>query len=718
MNLQEHIRRILREESISVNMKTVQSDLINMIGPSKIKIVNTIGSFNSSFKIIVDHLDQEILDKINNYMNENGWFPHSIGLSDMKERIYSQNVKNYIGEDDVQIGYESNTPEGINITQTKAFHVTPDIFLDKIMETGLNLKSEGKLSDHPSRIYLFLNGDKNTQKGMVWAIWNSLSKERQETIKNYYVLEIDLTQIPNHKFYRDPQAFITYNSVYVDQPIPKSAIKVIDKIDTSNIKTENGSDMTKEEEKIARDEKKRKEEERIEQQKKSDSEYDQFLKFKQSVDKLPDNLKNMNIDDLMNIQESIRRILREEMELNPTERVYDYDPGRDTVPERLPFDIDKLVDSKVVFVTPAIDGDPESETYKEWLKEYGTHLISLYNVENSSEDGWIRKAITKKASTKDFKGNFVDKLYDGKYNQILWSLEKLGINPMDMLIDVNLQENIRRILREEKLHATPQELIKNLPKELKELLFKQWGAKQNPEWHPEGNTLKHIIVVIKRAYHHYPDDPNMVMAALFHDLGKIDTYKINPKTNQPTAYGHEDKSTDYVEKFKDWIESFEGMDVEEIKYLVKNHMKVKPSTWDQMKDKKKEPIMSHPAFDKLMGFTDKLDGGGTDLKESIRRIIKEELRSNLIFLRRVPMDKLEKSFGYALKEAEKKYYKYLPVLKDDYKLHFFTREVIILLLDSISHLMYPTTTKPWYDETFADVKKYFKDRIKERWETL
>lgn len=190
---------------------------------------------------------------------------------------------------------------------------------------------------------------------------------------------------------------------------------------------------------------------------------------------------------------------------------------------------------------------------------------------------------------------------------------------------MNLQESIRKVLREEKLHATPQELIKNLPKELKELLFKQWGAKQNPKWHPEGNTLKHIIVVIKRAYHHYPDDPNMVMAALFHDLGKIETYKINPKTNQPTAYGHEDKSTNYVEKFKDWIESFEGMDVEEIKYLVKNHMKVKPSTWDQMKDKKKEPIMSHPAFDKLMGFTDKLDGGGTDLKESIRRILREGL---------------------------------------------------------------------------------------------
>ena len=72
--------------------------------------------------------------------------------------------------------------------------------------------------------------------------------------------------------------------------------------------------MTKEEEKIARDEKKRKEEESIEQQKNSDLTYDQFEK---SVNKLPDNLKNMNIDDLMNLLEHIRRILREESGLNP-----------------------------------------------------------------------------------------------------------------------------------------------------------------------------------------------------------------------------------------------------------------------------------------------------------------------------------------------------------------------------------------------------------------
>lgn len=167
-----------------------------------------------------------------------------------------------------------------------------------------------------------------------------------------------------------------------------------------------------------------------------------------------------------------------------------------------------------------------------------------------------------------------------------------------------------RTLNEGKLFATPHELIRSLPQDLKELLFKQWGIKQNPQWHPEGNTLKHILVVLKRAYHHFPDDPNMIMAALFHDLGKLDTYAINPKTNQPTAYGHEDKSTDYIEQYRDWIESFDGTDVEEIKYLVKNHMKVKPTTWDVMKEPKKEPIQSHPKFSKLMDFTKKLDGGG------------------------------------------------------------------------------------------------------------
>ena len=136
--------------------------------------------------------------------------------------------------------------------------------------------------------------------------------------------------------------------------------------------------------------------------------------------------------------------------MNPQKdiRVYDYVGGRNTVPmsDRYNFDADKLLNSGAIFITPAMDGDPNSPTYKEWLDEDGSHLITLYNVEHSSPDGWIRKAITKKSDTSGWRDNFIGKLYDGKYNQILWSLEKLGIDPNDMVIEDNsLQENINRI---------------------------------------------------------------------------------------------------------------------------------------------------------------------------------------------------------------------------------------------------------------------------------
>jgi hypothetical protein len=156
---------------------------------------------------------------------------------------------------------------------------------------------------------------------------------------------------------------------------------------------------------------------------------------------------------------------------------------------------------------------------------------------------------------------------------------------------------------------TPQELIRSMPTDLKKLFFDQWGAKQATKWHPEGNSLKHIILVLRRAYNKFGDDPNMIMAALFHDLGKMDTYAINPKTGDPTAYGHDVKSGDYVKQYADWILSFEGTNIDVIEYLVINHMKMKPSTWSVMKQAKKDPIEQNPAFKSLQDF-ETIDIGG------------------------------------------------------------------------------------------------------------
>lgn len=161
-----------------------------------------------------------------------------------------------------------------------------------------------------------------------------------------------------------------------------------------------------------------------------------------------------------------------------------------------------------------------------------------------------------------------------------------------------MRQEIKKLLMEYALNENkvslpndPKTLIRTLPEDLKLLLFQQWNAKQSPKYHPEGNTFKHILIVLKRAYSKFPDDPNMILSALFHDLGKMDTYSINPKTGEPTAHGHENESIRYIEQFQDWIESIDGANVNTIKFIVKNHMKVKPETWTTMRNKKKAPIV-------------------------------------------------------------------------------------------------------------------------------
>jgi hypothetical protein len=158
--------------------------------------------------------------------------------------------------------------------------------------------------------------------------------------------------------------------------------------------------------------------------------------------------------------------------------------------------------------------------------------------------------------------------------------------------------------------------IKKSQPDLYKLLMSQWTVKQNPSYHPEGNTLKHILVVLSRAFNVKPIDINLVLAALFHDLGKLKTYAIDPKKNQPTAYGHEKVSGEIVDKYSHWINTFEGGDSEKVKYIVVNHMKMKPQVWDVMADKKKDPIISNPAFKDLKKFSI-IDKGGRniDLKE-------------------------------------------------------------------------------------------------------
>lgn len=116
----------------------------------------------------------------------------------------------------------------------KAYHLTPDINIDEIKRVGLELKTENKLENHPERIYLFLNPESKPYKYLGAQLWNQ-SRDKGR-IQNYYLLEIDLTQLSGHKYFGDPSSGISsWIGIYTEQSIPASAIKIKEKIPVGSL---------------------------------------------------------------------------------------------------------------------------------------------------------------------------------------------------------------------------------------------------------------------------------------------------------------------------------------------------------------------------------------------------------------------------------------------------------------------------------------------------
>lgn len=114
----------------------------------------------------------------------------------------------------------------------KAYHVTPDVYINLIKKEGLTPRTESKLSEHPERIYFYLNPE-SSFKYLASSLWGA--SKYKDQVKKYYVLEVDLTQLPDHHFYADPHSMISYIAVYTKQPIPPSAIKVIQTIPVEDL---------------------------------------------------------------------------------------------------------------------------------------------------------------------------------------------------------------------------------------------------------------------------------------------------------------------------------------------------------------------------------------------------------------------------------------------------------------------------------------------------
>jgi hypothetical protein len=103
-----------------------------------------------------------------------------------------------------------------------------------------------------------------------------------------------------------------------------------------------------------------------------------------------------------------------------------------TLAKQNPFDIKKLVDKGIIFVTKPGDGKGGVEE-PNW--EGGASIITLYNMDKA--ESWMKIAIkSPMPQSIPYIQKDQDKIiYNGKYRQILWGIEKKGLKPEDFYLN-------------------------------------------------------------------------------------------------------------------------------------------------------------------------------------------------------------------------------------------------------------------------------------------
>ena len=102
------------------------------------------------------------------------------------------------------------------------YHICPTRVVNKILRQGLTPRNNGRIASHPERVYLFL--DKNND-------WEDIASQFRISGNDepYSYLRVDTREInPQIHFYYDSNVMQGNPAIYTLEPIPPTAIKVID----------------------------------------------------------------------------------------------------------------------------------------------------------------------------------------------------------------------------------------------------------------------------------------------------------------------------------------------------------------------------------------------------------------------------------------------------------------------------------------------------------
>jgi len=122
-----------------------------------------------------------------------------------------------------------------------------------------------------------------------------------------------------------------------------------------------------------------------------------------------------------------------------------------------------------------------------------------------------------------------------------------------------------------------------------------WDCEQSKKWHAEGNTGIHTMLVLDNT-RKMTSDLNTLWSALFHDIGKPATSKINEEGNI-SCHGHDKLGAEMTLNALIRMKA-SNEEKDEVAALVKDHMNVGSAV--DMKKSTLRRLCAQPHFNKLM----------------------------------------------------------------------------------------------------------------------
>lgn len=194
------------------------------------KPVNTTNDYNRlieisiHFKFGLQYISKEILNDIIHSCEACGWLFTSI-----QDMYTLQEYKN-IEECDFKVKHSFNMYFRPKFDQqvkengipNYCYHICPTRLVDKILKQGLHPKDYGRTSNHPERVYLFI------QKPLDWKYIAKTFKESRN--EKYSLLRIDTSKLYDKmKFYYDSLTMTDNPAIYTNETIPSPYITAIDR---------------------------------------------------------------------------------------------------------------------------------------------------------------------------------------------------------------------------------------------------------------------------------------------------------------------------------------------------------------------------------------------------------------------------------------------------------------------------------------------------------